>query len=165
MLNSAPKGPQATQPEISQNVAEILRLHEDILLEIKPLVPDCQMKFNAAAHQRSNHPRWYSVESTEAGSGASPVRKARPVNDFSWFGSYRDRSLMTTPAEAADLARVFERMVRDSYHPETSENLKINGLCEPARTLLFIRGVWGQVRVYATKYGDAFEDHTKVVRV
>ena len=83
------------------------------MLEIKPLVPDGHMEFNAAAHQRSKHPRGYSVESTEAESGASAVRKARAGNDFSWFGSYRDRSLMTTPAQAADIARVFERMVRD----------------------------------------------------
>lgn len=112
MLNSAPKGPQATQPEISQNVADILRLHEDILVEIKPLVPDGHTEFNDGAHHRPKHARWYSVESTEAESGAS-VSKAWAANDFSWFGSYRDRSLMTTPAQAADVARVFERMVRD----------------------------------------------------
>ena len=143
----------------------MLRLHEDILLEIKTLVPDSHMHFDAAAHQRSNHPRWYSVESTEAASGASLVRKARPANDSSWFGSYRDRSLVTTPAEAADIARVFECMVCDSCHPETAEKLKVNGLCVPAQTLLFIRGVWRQVRVYVTKYGDALEDHTKLVHV
>ena len=114
MLDSAPKGPQATQPEISQNVADMLRLHEDILLEMKTLMPDSHMQSDAAAQQRSKHPRWYSVESVEASSGESAIRKARLVNEFSWFGSHRDRTLVTTPGEAAEIARVFERMVRIS---------------------------------------------------
>ena len=111
MLNSAPKGPQATQPEISQNVADMLRLHEDILLEMKTLTPDSHMQSNAAAQQRSKHPRWYSVESAEAPSGENAVWKARPTNDLFRFGSQRDRTLVTTPGEAADVARIFERMV------------------------------------------------------
>ncbi len=113
MLDSAPKGPQATQPEISQNVADMLRLHEDILLEMKTLMPDSHMQSDVAAQQRSRHPRWYSVESVGASSGEGPIRKARLVNEFSWFGSHRDQNLVTTPREAAEIARVFERMVRN----------------------------------------------------
>lgn len=112
MLNSAPKGPQATQPEISQNVADMLRLHEDILLEMKTLMPNSHMQSDAAAQQRSKHPRWYSVESAEEPSGESPVIKARTANHSSQFGSHRDRTLVTMPGEAADVARVFERMLR-----------------------------------------------------
>ena len=111
MLSSAPKGPQATQPEISQNVANMLRLHENILLEMKALVPDSHLRFAAAAQQQSKHPRWYSIESAEAPSIEVPVRKARPTNDLSWFGTHRKQTLVTTPREAAGIARVFERMV------------------------------------------------------
>lgn len=103
MLNSTPKGPQATQPEISQNVADMLRLHEDILLEIKTVMPDSHMQSDATARQRSKHPRWYSVESAEALSSENPL-------------SNRDGNLTTTPEEAADVARIFERMVRDFHH-------------------------------------------------
>lgn len=165
MLSSAPKGPQATQPEISQNVADMLRLHEDILLEIKTIMPDSYMQCDATPQQWSKHPRWYSVENAETTLGASPVRRIRPTNDLSWFGSHRDRTLMTTPAEAADIARVFERMVRDSCHPKIAEKVEVDRLFEPAQTLLLIRGIWRQIRVYATKHGDAFEDHTKLVHV
>lgn len=165
MLSSAPKGPQATQPDISQNVADILRLHEDILLQIKTLMPDAHMQSDAAAHQRSNHPRWYSVESAEVPSGESPVRKARPSIDFPWFGSHKDRTLVTMPGEAAEIARVFERMVREAHHPKIAEKIKADRLREPARTLLLIRGVRRQVRIHATEHGDAFEDHTKLVHV
>ena len=111
MLSSAPKGPQATQPEISQNVANILRLHEDILFEMKALVPECHLRSAAAAQQQSKHPPWYSLESAEAASIEVPVRKARPTNDFSWFGTHRNQKLETTPKEAAGVARVFDRMV------------------------------------------------------
>ena len=114
MLSSAPKGPQATQPEISQNVADILRLHEDILLEMKALVPGSHMQSVAAAQQQSKHPRWYSIESAEAPSFEAPVRKARPMNDFSWFGTHKTQNLVTTPREAANIAKIFERMVRSS---------------------------------------------------
>ena len=115
MLDSAPKGPQATQPEISQNVADLLRLHEDILLQIKAVMPNTNMKSDALTGQQPRHRRWYSVESMEVASLGYFVKKARLANDFSWFGSHRgshkDRTLITTPGEAADIARVFERTV------------------------------------------------------
>lgn len=140
MLNSAPRGPQATQPEISQNVADMLHLHEDILLEMKTLMPNSHMPSHAAAQQRSKHPRWYSVESAEVPLGENSFRKARP-----WCGSQRDRTLVTMPGEAADIARIFERMVRDSHYPNIAENIKIDRLCGSARTLFLVRGVWRQV--------------------
>lgn len=143
----------------------MLRLHEDILLEMKTLMPNSHMQSDAAAQQRSKHPRWYSVESAEEPSGESPVIKARTANHSSQFGSHRDRTLVTMPGEAADVARVFERMVRDSHHPKIAEKIKANRLCESAQALLLIRGVWRQIRVHATEHGDAFEDHTKLVNV
>lgn len=38
-------------------------------------------------------------------------------------------------------------------------------LCASAQAILLIRGVWRQVRVYASEYGDAFEGYTKLVYV
>ena len=113
MLNSAPKGPQATQPEISQNVADMLRLHEDILLEMKALMQGSHLQSDATPQQQSKHRRWYSVESTEAPSVEPPLKRARPVIDSYWFGIHKSRTLVTTPREAADVARLFERMVID----------------------------------------------------
>ena len=163
MLNSAPKDPQVTQPEISQNVAEMLRLHEDILLEMKALVPDSHMQSTTAAQQQVKYPRWYSIESVEARSLEAPVTNARPGTDFSWFGTHRDQPLVMTAEDAAAIARVFERMVRKSYDKNTADDLNTDRLYDLAQTLLLIRGVWCQVRVYATEHGDAFEDHTKLV--
>ena len=117
MLNSAPKGPQATQPEISQNVADMLRLHEDILLEMKALMQDSHLQPNAFP-QQSKHRRWYSVESTEAPSVEQPLRRTRPVKDSYRFGIHRSRTLVTSPREAADIARIFERMVCNWHHPK-----------------------------------------------
>ena len=117
MLNSAPKGPQATQPEISQNVADMLRLHEDILHEIKTLMPGLNMQSNVANQQQSNHLRGYSVESVEAMLGENIVKKTRPANENSWFGHHRGRTLHATAGEAAEVAKVFERMVRGFHHP------------------------------------------------
>ena len=116
MLNSAPKGPQATQPEITQNVADMLRLHEDILLEMKALMQGSHLQPDASPQQQSKHRRWYSVESTEAPLVEPPLTRARPVNDFYWFGLHRSRNLVTTPREAADIARIFERMVWKLHH-------------------------------------------------
>lgn len=138
MLNSAPKGPQPTQPEISQNVADILRLHEGILLEMKALMPDYHMQSGAATQQLSKHRRWYSVESAEAPSGEILVKMARPTNESFLFGTHRDRTLITTPKEAADIARVFERMVRHFYCPNLTEKIKADRPCGPAQTLLLI---------------------------
>ena len=111
MLNSAPKGPQATAPEISQNVADILRLHEGILLEMKGLVPDSHLRSAAAAQQQSKHPCFYSNESAETLSVEPSLRKARFRGDFPWVGTHRNQNLVTMPREAADIAKVFDRMV------------------------------------------------------
>lgn len=111
MLDSAPKGPQATQPEISQNVADMLRLHEDILLEMKTLMPESHLQADGSAQQRAKHRRWYSIESVEAPLGESLVIKARPANYFDWPGSHKDRTVVTMPEEAAEIANIFERMV------------------------------------------------------
>ena len=127
MLNSAPKGPQATQPEISQNVADMLRLHEDILLEIKTLIPGFNMRFDVANQQQSNHLRGYSVESVEAMLGEDAVKKTRPANEHSWFGNHRSRTLHATAGEAAEVAKVFERMVRGSHHPTLQRRRRLTG--------------------------------------
>ena len=127
MLNSAPKGPQATQPEISQNVADMLRLHEDILLEIKTLMPGFNMQSDVANQQQSNHLRGYSVDSVEAMLGEKAVKKIRPAYEHSWFGNHRGRTLHATAGEAAEVAKVFERMVRRSHHPNWQRRRRLTG--------------------------------------
>ena len=98
----------------------MLRLHEDILLEMKAVAPDPHLRNTAATPKQSKHPRWYSVESAEALSLEAPIRKSRPTNDFSWLGIHRNQSPTTTPGEAADIARVFERMVRTFHRSQIS---------------------------------------------
>ena len=49
--------------------------------------------------------------------------------------------------------------------PKSAEEINTDGLFDLAQSLLFIRGVWRQVRIYATEHGDAFESHTKLVYV
>ena len=127
MLNSAPKGPQATQPEISQNVADMLRLHEDILLEIKTLMPGFNMQSDVLNRHHSHHLRGYSVESVEAMLGENAAKKTRPANTHSWFGDHRVRTLHATAGEAAEVAKVFERMVRGSHHPDLQRRRRLTG--------------------------------------
>ena len=127
MLNSAPKGPQATQPEISQNVADMLRLHEDILLEIKTLIPGFNVQSDVANQQQSNHRRGYSVESVEAMLGENAVKKARSAHANSWFGNHKGRTLLATAGEAAEVAKVFERMVCGSHHPKLQRRRRLTG--------------------------------------
>ena len=85
------------------------------------------MQSNVVHQQHSNHLRGYSVESVEAMLGENAVKKTRPANEHSWFGNHRGRTLHATAGEAAEVAKVFERMVRGSQHPNLQRRRRLTG--------------------------------------
>lgn len=113
-LNLLESTPKMTQPELSQNVADMLRLHEEILAQIKRCLPDADLQsdISVEAQEKSKIGRWGNVDNAEAPMGRKVVRMAWRSHDLFWFGHHKNRTLVTAPGEAADVARIFERMVR-----------------------------------------------------
>ena len=105
ILDSAPKIAQATQPGISQNIREMLCLHEGILLEITALITSSE------AQKRSKHVRWQSVETIEGVIVEKAFHAVRRSLDIPWFGRSKQHLKTIAPREAANVAKVFERMV------------------------------------------------------
>ena len=110
---------QAARSEFSRNVGDMLRLHEDLLLQIKKRLQ------NPMAHSESRfirsktfkHSRRHTSDSHDDLCSSTPGEKviatARPFKDVSLFLRFNKHRTGTTPDEAADVARLFEHMVCD----------------------------------------------------
>ena len=91
----------------------MLRLHEEILLQVKISVTPFEGKPDASteAQKRSKHIRWLSYENFE---GLVPGRarsSARRSLEVPWFRRSKSYPGTTSPGEVADVARVFEHKV------------------------------------------------------
>ncbi len=91
----------------------MLRLHEEILLEIKPLILGSADRpaNGSGTHRLFEHGRWHSIESVEGMMGEKATSAIRRSLDVPWFGRFRNQTLVTSPREAADIVKVFERLV------------------------------------------------------
>ena len=83
----------------------MLRLHEEILLEIKALIVGNDLP------KGKKHARWRSIETLENIIGEKATQVVRRSLDAPWLGRSNDYTLVTAPKEAANVAKVFERMV------------------------------------------------------
>ena len=110
---------QATQPCLTQNVREMLRLHEGILLEIKGLITGLDVQ------KQPKHGRWQSIETLEGVIVEKATNAVRRSLDIPWFGRFKQHTKSTAPREAADVAKVFERtvwfldLIRVEHHTPT----------------------------------------------
>ena len=91
----------------------MLDLHEEILLQIKKTISSSKTQSDngVVTQKRFIHSRFNSAVSTKGMVTKNSNHANRPSKDFSWFGRPKKIILMTTPGEAADIARMFERMV------------------------------------------------------
>ena len=91
----------------------MLDLHKEILLQIKKATSssETQSDSGVVTQKRFRHGRINSAVSTEGVVTKNSNHANRPSKDFSWFGRPKKIILMTTPGEAADIARMFEGMV------------------------------------------------------
>ena len=116
LLQSAAVVSQCTWVEIHRNVHEILTLHEDILLHLRRMVPEAEViseKYIQLGPRSKHYQSW-----REDRSRAMSVQTAVPIARHSVNTSTPNRSknqiLTSEPHEAADVARVFGRVVSKS---------------------------------------------------
>lgn len=91
----------------------MLSLHEELLLELRRLISTAADRpVNSSGNpKRSKQGRWNSFETLEGVVGEKATKAIRRSLDVTWFGRGRHYTSVTVPKEAADIARVFERMV------------------------------------------------------
>jgi len=83
----------------------MLQLHEQILSEIIALSTASEPR------KRPKHARWHSIETLESVIGEKATHAVRRSLDVPWFGKSKQRIPLTAPRDAANVAKVFERMV------------------------------------------------------
>lgn len=119
MLSSGSKAAQAAQPDVSRNVEDMLRVHEDILSQVNvflaPLEGDSD--HSRAARKGSKHVHWLGLESLEGLIPSRAVSSARRSLDTPWLRRSNHHTGTIFPSEAANVAKVFDRKVRARFLP------------------------------------------------
>ncbi len=106
-----------TSDQIFRNVEDILSLHEELLLHIRFVMPDSELRSGptiVSSKRQSKHALFLSLEDPQATSSRKSVDLVRRSAELSWFGRPKRGILISEPREVAAVAKVFERFVRDA---------------------------------------------------
>ncbi len=97
-----------------QNITEILTLHDELLTGLRQVMRDsegCFDKIDSKQGLRFKHTRWRSQDGSQATTAETAIPVARRSAEVSWFGRKKKSALVAESHEAAEIARVFDRMV------------------------------------------------------
>ena len=123
ILNSGPRAIQAARPEFSRNVGDMLRLHEELLLQIETKLQNSMAHPGAGAICLNMLKRGTLQASDSLGDieldtvAEKATGTSRLSKEFFGFGRSKKHRLTTTAGEAADVANLFEHMVRLPSNP------------------------------------------------
>ena len=94
------------QSEVERNLNEMLILHEELLIHLK-------MFFATSKHRDSHHRHSDSIDSElkDHKSAKRDSRKSVRSMDSLWFRHHKVHAAICEPHEAADIAKVFGRLV------------------------------------------------------
>ena len=96
------------QVEVERNLSEILILHEEILIQLKIFLRDASSRHSKTG---TKHHRGSSGDSGESKIVQKDARGTRLSMESLWFRQFRARCLTSEAQEAAEIAKVFDRMV------------------------------------------------------
>ena len=119
LLESASNVSEENWARVHCNIKEILSLHEELLLHVRRVMrePDVRSdKTDPKQRMRSKHTRWRSQDGSQATTAETAVPVARRSTEISWLGWTKRPTLVSGPHEAAEIAQVFDRMVRPASH-------------------------------------------------
>lgn len=117
MLVSATNISQRTRMEIHRNITEILALHEELLGHVQQAFSDSEIRSDETdvkltRRPTSRHGRWRSHDETHSTLPVTATPAGRRSIEISWLRRPKKAILISDPREVADVARVFDRMVR-----------------------------------------------------
>ncbi|KAI9870394.1 MAG: hypothetical protein M1830_004299 [Pleopsidium flavum] len=115
LLASVPSLSQHTQSSIQRNIAEILRLHEDLLRQLHLVLLDSdvnQIHLRQEPSAKSGaHVRWHSLDISGKRTDSNDVGGRRKSFDISETRNNKRTALVAEPKQVADIARVFQNMM------------------------------------------------------
>ena len=103
-----------TSAQIFRNVEDILNLHEELLLHIKFVVPNSELRSEPTklfSKRHSKHALFPTTDELQATSGWESVAMVRRSAELSWFGRQKRDILTSEPREVAEVAKAFGRFV------------------------------------------------------
>ncbi len=106
-----------TSDQIFRNVEDILSLHEELLLNIRFVMPNSELSSDTTrllSKRQSKHPLFLSMENPQATSGRGSMDVIRRSVELSWFGRPKKVILISEPREVSEIAKVFGRFVQES---------------------------------------------------
>lgn len=129
LLSGVPALPAHTRASIQQNISQILQLHEELLAELHQVIP--QADFTQSAHQemfpvtKAKHIRFHSADLMPGRFVDHKItRRLRHSLDMGRSPDLRPQGLITDTKTIGDIAKIFNKHVRDS-EPIRSEQLLI----------------------------------------
>lgn len=120
MLVSATNISQRTRMEIHRNITEILALHEELVGHIRQAFSDPEIRSDETdvkltRRPTSRHGRWRSHDETHSTLPVTATPARRRSIEISWLRRPKKAILISDPREVADVARVFDRMVKHEF--------------------------------------------------
>lgn len=94
-----------------RNVTEILNLHEEILHQIRRVVPDSEIRSDDEVSSFSKSPKLSSSNSLENLSANGD----RHALEATLFGRPKRGVLLSDPREVTEVAKIFSRLVRSLF--------------------------------------------------
>lgn len=109
---------QHTQSSIQRNIAEILRLHEDLLRQLHHVLRDSEVNQihlrQGPSAKSGGRVRWHSLDISGKMMDSNDASGRRKSFDISETWNNKKTALVAEPKQAADIARVFQNVVRDN---------------------------------------------------
>lgn len=106
---------QHTQSSIQRNIAEILRIHEDLLRQLQHVVRDVEVN-QIYGHRRPSaksggRVRWHSMDISGNNGGLNIAGDRRKSFDICETQNDKRTALVAEPKQVAEVALVFQNMV------------------------------------------------------
>ena len=89
----------------------MLSLHEEILAQIKEVIPHSETKSTGPARKHYKHSRWHSFDAPRRSYGMEALQVARRSLEVTGFRQGQRDSLISEPWEVAEVSRIFDHMV------------------------------------------------------
>ena len=117
LLASTPSISPRKKESIQKSISQIIQLHEELLVELHQVVPQCLDRVGTLSplrHARnSKHTRWYSADGGRTGPwlGGHPRRRIQRSVDMTRSLSPISRSMIMTTNTVLQVAKIFDRFV------------------------------------------------------
>lgn len=82
-------------------------------------MPDSELKsdHDGSGLMKAKYTRWHSVDTPSAATGSDTMQVDRRSIEATWLGRPKRGVLVSEPREVAEVAKVFDRLVRIFFDP------------------------------------------------